>query len=118
MALQLRYEKLGDIPVAPDSISYGSIAANGISTFVKSGNTIFAGSYDYETISINLKGITTPPYAKPGLNPGTETFDFRGRVWTILRIEEGSQIVVANQKKFLDWTITGVDLENPRVTVS
>ena len=118
MALQLKYEKLGDIPVSPDAISFGSISANGISTFIKAGNTIFAGSYDYETISVNLKGITTPPYNKPGLYPGTETFTFRDKTWTILNVVEGSHILVAGQRKFLDWTVTGVDLENPRITIS
>ena len=118
MALQIKYEKLGTIPVAPDGISYGSIAANGITTFVGIGNTIFAGSYDYETITINLKGIVNPPYSAPGLSPGTETFTFRNKTWTILKVVEGSTITIANQTKYLDWTITGVDLANPRVTVS
>lgn len=118
MTLSIVYEKLGNIPVAPDAISFGEINANGINTFLATGNTLFAGSLAYDTITLNLRGIVTPPYSKPGLNPGQSSFIFRNRTWKILKIDEGPTIKVGNVTKFIDWSITGVDLDNPKITVS
>lgn len=118
MAISLAFEKLGNIPIKPENITSGTISAAGISTYSGIGNTVFAGSYVYDTITINLEGIVTPPYSKPGKNPGQATFSFRGKTWNILNVDEGNRIIIGGTNKYLTWSITGVNLADPRISVS
>jgi hypothetical protein len=118
MGLAVAYEKVGDIPIRPESISFGTISAAGISAFVASGRTVFSGSYSFDTVTLTLEGIIDPPYSRPGVNPGQDTFTFRNRTWHITDIQEGGTISIAGQSKYLTWSMTGVDLDNPKITVS
>lgn len=117
MALQLAYEKFLGIPVPPDGVSFGKLNADGITTFLSTGNTIISGSYTYETITISLQGIVTPPLAHPRKNIGGTTFQFRGRNWVLLETNEGNIIKIANTPKYLTWSCTGVDLSTPSVSI-
>lgn len=108
-------EKLNNYPVPQDGVSFGNISANGISTFIGVGNTIFSGSYSFDTITLTLKGIDFPaPYSKPtAQNSGNDSFNFRGRKWTLLDVTEGYIFTIGTRKKYESWSITGVDLNRP-----
>lgn len=108
-------EKFQGYPVPQDGISFGSISANGISTFIGVGNTILSGNFSFDTITITLKGIDFPaPFLKPTTtNSGDTTFQFRNRKWVITDVTEGYIFTIGSQKKYESWSITGVDLNNP-----
>jgi hypothetical protein len=117
MAIRLAYEKFLNIPIPPDGVSFGKINADGITTFLSTGNTLLSGSYSYDSVTITLQGILNPPLTHPGRNVGSVTFSFRNRTWTLLDVQEGNIIIIANTPKYLTWSCTGVDLRNPSVSI-
>lgn len=117
MGIQLAYEKVLNIPIPPDGVSFGNISAEGITTYLSLSRTILSGSYTYETVTIALQGITTAPLQHPRTNIGQQTFEFRNRTWTLLNVNEGNKIIIAGQPKFLTWTFTGVDLNTPNISI-
>ena len=112
-------EKLFTYPVPSDGISFGVINANGITTFIGIGNTIFSGSYSFDTITIALKAVAVPaPFVKPSKDDiGQITFSFRNKTWNLLDVIEGYIFQIGASKKYETWSCTGVDLNNPRVKV-
>lgn len=117
MALNVAYEKFMGIPVPLDGVSFSKLSADGITTYLSLGNTLLTGSYTYDSITITLQGITTPPLAHPRTKPGSTSFSFRGRTWRLLDIQEGNIIKIASQSKYMTWACIGVDLDNPSVSI-
>lgn len=112
----IRYsqEKLGDIPIPEDGVSFSNISANGITPYLKIGSSIYSANYGYETVTISLKGIQTPPYNKPTPKTmGTESFSFRNRNWKVIDVQEGSKFNIAGETRFSSWSVTGVDTSKP-----
>jgi hypothetical protein len=117
MGIKLAYEKLLDIPIPPDGVSFGKLSAEGITTYLSLSKTILTGSYTYDTVTITLQGVILPPLQHPRLSPGSITFPFRGRTWTLLDVVEGNIIKIANISKYMTWACTGVDLQIPSVSI-
>lgn len=117
MAIQLAYEKLLDIPIPPDGVSFGKISADGITTYISSNRVLLSGSYTYDTVTITLQGVRVPPLAHPRTNPGALTFPFRERTWTVLDVVEGAIIKISNNSLYMTWACTGVDLQTPSVSI-
>lgn len=117
MAIRLAYEKVLDIPIPPDGVSFGKISAEGITAYLSLSKVIMSGSYTYDTVTITLQGIKTPPLQHPRTKPGTITFPFRGRTWTVLDVIEGNIIKIANTSLYMTWACTGVDLQTPSISI-
>lgn len=117
MALRIAYEKFLGIPVPADGVSFGKLSAEGITTYISTGSTVLSGSYTYDTITITLQGILTPPLSHPRTNIGPTKFTFRDRDWTLLNVEEGNKILIAGIPKYFTWSCTGVDLRTPNVSI-
>lgn len=115
----VRYEqeKLGDYPIPEDGYSTGNISATGINAYVKHANTIVQGNYIYPTVTITLKGITNPPYSKPGKQGFGGTFTFRGNQYTIYDVTEGAKFKVAGTDKFITWSVSGVDFSAGKIKI-
>lgn len=111
-------EKFLTYPLPEDGVAFGKLSASGISALAQVGNIIFSGSYSFDTVTITLKGITTPPFTKPtAVNFANQTFTFRGRNWVVLEVTEGAKFKVAEVEKFASWSVTGVDLNTPLITI-
>jgi len=111
-------EKLNNIPIPEDGVSFGNISATGITPYLNIGNTIFSGSYGYETVTITLKGISIPPFTKPVASTiATQTFSFRNRTWHITDVVEGNKFNIGGQTKFSTWSVTGVDFSTPIIKI-
>lgn len=107
-------EKLNDIPIPEDGVSFSNISANGITPYLKIRNVIVSGSYGFETVTITLKGIETPPYNKPSPQTiASQPFTFRGRTWHVIDTQEGAKYNIAGQTRFSTWSVTGVDMNKP-----
>lgn len=117
MAVRIAFEKFLGIPVPTDGVSFSKLSADGITTFLSTGKTLLTGSYSYDTVTITLQGILNPPLAHPRRTIGPTTFSFRNRTWTLLDVQEGNKIIIANIPKYLTWSCTGVDLETPSVSI-
>lgn len=117
MALRIAYEKFLNIPIPLDGVSFGKLNADGITAFLSTGKTLLTGSYSYDTVTIALQGILTPPLAHPRTKIGPATFSFRNRTWTLLDVQEGNIIIIASTPKYMTWSCTGVDLNTPSVSI-
>lgn len=117
MGIALAYEKVLDIPIPNDGVSFGKLSADGITTYLSLGNHLLSGSYSYDTVTITLQGIITPPLAHPRTKPGSITFPFRGRTWTLLDVQPGNIILIGSTPKYMTWAFTGVDLNTPSVSI-
>lgn len=112
-------EKFMGYPIPNDGVSFGAINASNVTTLISINNVIFSGSYSFDTVTITLKGITTPPFNKPtSSNIGSQQFSFRGKNWVITDVVEGYKFNIGGTTKYESWSITGVDISNPRVKVS
>ena len=117
MALRYVNELLEGFPIPDDGISFSVLNAKDITPYIKIGNAIVGGSYGYETVTIELRGIVTPPFEKPRDADYTDTFTYRSRTWTVINVLEGPTYTIAGTRAYRTWTVTGVDLENPTVTI-
>ena len=111
-------EKLGAYPIPEDGVSFGSISAAGITPYIKLGKGIYSGSYGFDTVTITLKGIQVPPYNTPTpATIGNATFGFRNRTWRVIDVQEGAKFNIGGQTRFSSWSVTGVDINTPRVKI-
>ncbi|MGL5923686.1 hypothetical protein [Chroococcidiopsis sp.] len=117
MGVRYSQEKFAGYPVPEDGVSFSKLSASGISAYVALSNIVFSGNYTFDTISITLKGITVPPYNKPGKSGYGGVFSFRNRNWTVIDVVEGPKFNIAGTDKFISWTVTGVDLTAGRISI-
>jgi len=115
--ISLRYPKLNGIPVPDDGVSPGKISAQGITAYIEVDGVLLQGNYSFDTLTITLKGITTPPFSKPDKTGLGSTFSYSDRTWRILDIQEGACIYIAGTKKFFSWSVTGVDMDSGRAVI-
>jgi hypothetical protein len=115
--VRYQQEKLCDYPVPEDGFQTGKISASGINAYVKHNNTVIQGNYTYTTVTITLKGITTPPFSKPSVRGFGGNFTFRGNTYTIYDIIEGPKFLIAGTEKFVSWTVSGVDFSSGRISI-
>ena len=115
--IDFKFPLVGNIPVAEDGVSRGKISAQGINAYIEVKGVILGGSYSFDTVTITLKGITAPPFGAPGKTGVGGDFGFDGRGWTIIDVTPGAYFFIGGTKKYFSWSVTGVDLTNPRAQI-
>lgn len=105
-------------PIPQDGVSFSSVNAENIKTYIAVGNTLFGGSYSFDTVTITLKGINIPPFTKPlSSNITTTSFTFRNRTWILLDVVEGYKYNIAGSARYESWSCTGLDITTPRIKI-
>ena len=119
MSSVYKNEKFMDYPVPSDGVSFGTINASNINTLISIDNIVISGSYSFETVTITLRGIITPPLNKPSSkNIGNVTFSFRGKSWKLIEVIEGNRFNIGGTYKYESWSCTGVNTSNPLIKVT
>lgn len=117
MPLRYSNELLEGIPIPDDGVSFSTLTSKDITPYIKVGNSIVGGSYGYETVTIELRGIVTPPFEKPRNADYVDSFQYRGRTWQVINVVEGPTYQIAGTRAYRTWTVVGVDLDSPTVTI-
>jgi hypothetical protein len=117
MSIHYENEKLFDIPIPEDSVSFGKISAQGITALVEHGGIVISGNYSLPSVTITFKGITTAPTPAPGKTGFGATFTFRGKSWTVIDVTEGAKFRIAGIAKFSSWSLTAVSFTSGRVSI-
>lgn len=121
MAFGFSQEKLFGYPLKSGSVSFGKInAQNANAFFVLNNSSLLSGSISYETISVTIESLKVGqiPFPKPTISTfGTQTFDYQGKVWTVLDVTYGTIFNVGTEPIYSTYTVTGVDLQIPQFSV-
>lgn len=109
---------VGDIPIPEDGVSRGKISAQGINAYIEVNGVILGGSYSFDTVTITLKGITTPPFSSPSKTGLGSSFSYDGKTWTIIDVVPGAYFFIGGTKKYFSWSVTGVDMTSGRAQIA
>jgi len=115
MTITIANEKFDTYPIPQNGVTFGKVQATGISPLLQISNFLVPGQIYFETVTIALEGVPTNiSYSKPTVASfGSQTFNFRSKSYAILDVQPGMQFNVGGTSRYLNWTITGVDLNTP-----
>lgn len=122
MAFNFSQEKFFGYPLQSGGVSFGKInAQNANAFFLLNNSSLLSGSISYLTISITVQSIKVSdvPFEKPTLtNFGTQTFNFRGKNWTVFAVDYGGIYNIGSEPCYRNYTVQAVELNNPEFSLS